>query len=151
MHPGTPSFPVVLNISKGFAAEAQVVGRQMTLLARMSEVVEPEWLGVDSVRVGSVPASSGTPARYVTVAEDDKPILRIDVYAYGPDCFAFQDAIVWRENVIVGFGSHVHAISVADRSAITIALESYFGHVYPTRDYLLLASGDRLFRMEPDR
>jgi hypothetical protein len=87
----------------------------------------------------------------VTVTEDDKPVLRVDVYAYGPDSFAFQDAIIWRDNLIVGFGSHVHAIAVADRSTVTIALESYFGHAYPTRDYLLLASGDRLFRMEPDR
>lgn len=117
----------------------------------MLDVVDAEWLGVESVRVGGVPAAIGTPACYVTVADDDKPVLRVDVHAYGPDCFAFRDAIVWRGNVIVGFGSHIHAISVADCSATTIALESYFGHFYPTRDYLLLASGERLFRMEPDR
>ena len=120
-------------------------------VARMSGVVEPEWLSVISVRVGRVPPGGGTAECYVTVLEDDKPVLRVDVYAYGPDCFAFQDAIVWRDNLIVGFGSHVHAIALADRSATTVALESYFGHVYPTRDYLLLASGERLFRMEPDR
>lgn len=34
---------------------------------------------------------------------------------------------------------------------MTVALGSYFGHLYPTADYLLLASGERLFRMEPDR
>jgi hypothetical protein len=34
---------------------------------------------------------------------------------------------------------------------VTVALEEYFGHVYPTADYLLLASCSRLFRMEPDR
>jgi hypothetical protein len=127
------------------------LGKKVTLFARMSGVIDAEWLRVESVRVGRVPAAVGTPDCYVTVAEGDKPVLRVDVYAYGPDCFAFQDAVVWRDNLIIGFGSHVHAISLVDRSAITIALESSFGHLYPTRDYLLLASGDRLFRMEPDR
>ena len=123
----------------------------MTLLARMSEVIDAEWLNAETVRVGGVSAAVGTPDFYVSVTKDDKPILRVDVYSYGPDCFTFQDATVWRNHVIVGFGSHVHAISVADRSTITIPLESYFSHLYPTRDYLLLASGERLFRMEPDR
>ena len=54
----------------------------------------------------------GTPARYVTVAEDDKPVLRVDVYPYQQDHYPFQDAIVWRGNLIVGLGSYVHAISI---------------------------------------
>ena len=123
----------------------------MTLFARMSAVVETEWLSADSLRVGGVPAALGTPDLYVTVADDENPVLRVAVYAYGPDCFAFQDAIVWRGNLIIGFGSHVHAVSLADRSVVSIALESYFGHLYPTGDYLLVSSGARLFRMEPDR
>jgi len=117
----------------------------------MSEVIDDDWLSMEPVRVGGVPAAVGTPACYVTVVDYDKPILRVDVYPYPPDCYPFQDAIVWRGNLIVGFGSYVHAISVADRSTVTIALDSYFGHLYPTRDYLLLASGEGLFRMEPDR
>ena len=117
----------------------------------MSEVIDGDWLSMEPVRVGGVPAAFGTPACYVTVVEYDKPILRVDVYPYPPDCYPFQEAIVWRGNLIVGFGSYVHAISMADRSTVTIVLDSYFGHLYPTRDYLLLASGEGLFRMEPDR
>ena len=128
-----------------------LLGRQMELIARMSPMIDAKWLGVEPVRVGGNPSGVGTPACYVTVAEDDRPVLRVDVYAYGPGSFAFQDAIVWRDNLIVGFGSHVHGVSVADRSAITVALESYFSQLYATRDYLLVASGERLFRMEPDR
>ena len=132
----------------GHASEIPQPGDfQVTTIGRHSVIM----VRVEPVRVGRVPAVVGTPECYVTVAEDDKPALRVDVYAYGPDCLAFQDAMVWRDNLIVGFGSHVHAISVADRSALTIDLESYFGHFYPTPTYLLLASGERLFRMEPDR
>ena len=75
-------------------------GRPKTLLARMSGVIDAEWVRVEPVRVGRVPAVVGTPECYVTVAEDDKPALRVDVYAYGPDCLAFQDAMVWRDNLI---------------------------------------------------
>jgi len=47
---------------------------------------------MEPVRVGRVPAGVGTPARYVTVVEYDKPILRVDVYPDPPDCYPFQDA-----------------------------------------------------------
>lgn len=125
--------------------------RQATLFARMSEVVDGESLSLEPVRIGCVPAGVGTPARYVTVFEHDKPILRVDVYPDPTDCYPFQETIVWRGNLIVGFGRYVHAISLADRSTVTIALDSYFGQLYPTPDYLLLASGNGLFRLEPDR
>jgi hypothetical protein len=137
--------------SSAVVGEEIGLDRRVKLLARMSRVVDAEWLRVEAIGVGRVPAGVGTPECYVTVVEDDKPVLRVDVYAYGPDSFAFQDAILWRDNLIVGFGSHVHGISLADRSAITISLGSNFGHAYPTRDYLIVASGERLFRMEPDR
>ena len=117
----------------------------------MSAVVDGDWLSLDPVRVGRVSAGVGTPARYVTVSEDDEPVLRVDVYPYDPDCYTFQAAIVWRGNLIVGFGSYVHAVSVADRSTVTLALKGYFGYLYPTQDYLLIASGEQLLRMEPDR
>ena len=123
----------------------------VTLLARMSPVIDGDWLSIDPVRVGRVPASVGTPACYVTVSDAGEPVLRVDVHPCDPDCYTFQDAIVWRGNLVVGFGSYVHAISVADRSTVTLALKGYFGYLYPTPDYLLIASGEQLLRMEPDR
>jgi len=121
------------------------------LTASFSNWIDSERIGLDPVRVGRVPVSLGTPDRYVTVADDDEPVLRINVYAYGLDCFAFEDVVIWRDIVIVGFGSHIHAVVAADRSVVTIELGSYFGHFYPTSEYLLVASGERLFRMGPDR
>lgn len=120
-------------------------------VAGITEVLEPEWCRVDPVRVGGVLAGLGTPDRYATVTSGHTKLLRIDVYAYGPDCFAFEDARIWQDLVVVGFGSHVHAVSIADRSVVTIPLEDYYGHMYPTADYLLVASGRRLFRVARDR
>jgi hypothetical protein len=117
----------------------------------LTDSIDGKRIRLDPIRVGRVPVTLGTPDRYVTVVKDDEPVLRIDVYAYGPDCFAFEEVIIWHDMVIIGFGSHVHAVSTADRSVVTIELGSYFGHLYPSADYLLVASGERLFRFEADR
>lgn len=121
------------------------------IVARICESIDADWTRLDPVRVGGVPAGQGTPDRFVTVSEGSIPLLRMDVYSYGSDCFAFQDAIFWHSHVVVGFGSHVHAVSLRDRSVVTLTLDSYFGQLYPTADYLLVASGERLLRVEPDR
>jgi hypothetical protein len=121
------------------------------LEASISKVIDGDWLRMDPVRVGSVPPGFGTPDGFVTVTDRGCPVLRVDVYAYAEHCTAFEDAIIWRGHLVVGFGSHVHCVSIADRSSVTIALGSYFGRLHPTRHYLLIASGDRLFRVQPDR
>jgi hypothetical protein len=132
--------------------------RGKALFVRMSEFLDTEWLRIDPVRVGLVPPTLRTPDLYVTVTDEDAAvlrdalILRVDVYVDdGAECLTFNDAIIWRRNLIVGFGNHVHAISMEKRDAVTIALDEYYCGLYPTSDYLLIASGDRLFRMEPDR
>ena len=121
------------------------------LTASFAHSIDGVWLHLEPIRAGRVPVSVRTPDRYVTVTRDDQPVLRVDVYSYGPDCFAFEEVIAWRDLIIIGFGSHVHAISVVDHSVVTIELESYFGRLYPDRDFVLLASGERLFRLQPDR
>ena len=121
------------------------------LAASFSHSIGGVWLQLKPVRVGRVPASIPAPDRYVTVARANQPVLRVDVYSYGPDCFAFEEVIAWRDLILIGFGSHVHAISAIDHSVVTIELESYFAHLYPNRDFVLLASGERLFLLQPDR
>ena len=118
---------------------------------KISSVIDSEWLLAAPIRVGHVPATLATPAVYVTLADGERQILRVDVYPYDLDCFFSTSAIVWQENLIIGFGSHVHAISLRSWSVVTVPLESYFGYLYPTLEYLLIASGQRLFRMQPDR
>jgi hypothetical protein len=140
-----------LNIRSKRHRTTSATGWLHMVLARISKSIEPEWLSFSPVRVGPIAAGSATPDRYVTLADGDRKLFRVDVYAYGPDCFAFQDAIVWSDHIFVGFGSHVHAICLRDRMAKTVALGAYYGHMYPTADYLLVASGERLFRIDPDR
>jgi hypothetical protein len=119
----------------------------------MGGVLPPEWAGIEPLVVGrAIPdgPSSSAPERFVTLADGGRLVLRVDVYKSGPQCCAFEDAILWRDNLIIGFGSWVHAIPVATRKAISFDVDPYFGHLYPTADYLLIASGVCLYRMEPD-
>jgi hypothetical protein len=78
-------------------------------------------------------------------------LLQVDVFAFEGDCLVRRDAVVWMGCVLIGFGSYVHAISLEDHSVVTLELGAYYGYFYPTPGYLLIASGERLFRMEPDR
>jgi hypothetical protein len=121
------------------------------LTAHISTTIDEKTLRLEPVCVGRVSASSATPDCHVTVSDAGEPIFRVEVHAFRPDCFAFHEAILWRDTLLIGFGSQVHAVSLSDRSAHTLDLGAYFGRFYPTHDYLLIASGERLFRMEPDR
>jgi hypothetical protein len=41
-------------------------------------------------------------------------------------------------------GGRVHAVSLASRFVATVELESPYGHMYPTTEYLLIGSGEHL-------
>lgn len=43
-------------------------------------VIESPWTEFEPVRVGKIPLGLGIPDLYVTIAVDDKPYLRVDVY-----------------------------------------------------------------------
>jgi hypothetical protein len=92
------------------------------ITATFTDSLDGLWIRLEPIRVGRVPVTLRTPNRYVTVLKDGEPTLRIDVYAYGPDCFAFEEAIVWHDMVFVGFGSHVHAVSPMDCSVVSLEL-----------------------------
>jgi hypothetical protein len=114
------------------------------------ETIEAPWLSLEPVRVGHVPQWLSTPDFYVLVGSEQDPVMRIDVYGYPEESHCFEDILLWKGFVIIGYGECIHIISIRNMEVITVDLESYYGHLYPTDDYLLVASGERLFRFEPD-
>lgn len=123
--------------------------RGMMQVQLRSKIDEP-WLSMEPIRVGSVPRSLGTPDTYVTVVNGTEPVLRIDVYGDSNEAFPFSDALVWREWIAIGFGHRLYLVRLSDRATSSLNLEGYFGHMYCGELYLLVASGSRLFRLEPD-
>jgi hypothetical protein len=64
-----------------------------------------------------------------------------------------QDALVWHDQVFVGFGHRVYVVDPKQQSASETFLGptlGYFGAFYAGQDYLLVASGESLFRLAPD-
>ena len=121
-------------------------------VAKITNSIDSAWSCLEPVRVGRVPKTLRTPERFVTITQHGEPAMRVDVYSYGPYSFSSEEAIVWRDTlVIVGFGSHVHAINIINSTVVTVELGSYFGHIYPSDNFVLLASAEHLFRLEPDR
>jgi hypothetical protein len=74
--------------------------------------------------------------------------MRIDVYG-GEDCYYFEAACVWRDFVVIGFGSRVYVVNYRTQEPITVELDSYFGYFYPGDNWLIIASGYRLLLIDP--
>lgn len=118
----------------------------MDLTVTTDRAIHEPWLSLEPIRIGGA-GTIGTPDLFVLVQDGDKPVLRIDVFG---NLGAFTEAIAWYGKVVVGFGDIVVLVGLADRSTTEIRLGSYFGSLYPHDDFLLVASGERLFRIEPD-
>jgi hypothetical protein len=118
------------------------------ITASFQDFADPPWEHVKPLRVGRIPAGLGTPNAYVLIENDGAPFIRVGVYG-DEDCYAFEVAIVWREFVVIGFGSRVHLVNYKNQETITFELDSYFGHFYPGADWLIIASGYRLLLIEP--
>ena len=95
------------------------------------------------IAVGSQPSGSPSAAVFVAVeGQDGAPLLRIDVHQ--SDRGAFQETIVWKELVVVGYGDLVHLVSLRSHEVTSHSMSGYFGHLYPLEDYLLVADAGHL-------
>jgi hypothetical protein len=116
--------------------------------------IDSPWATMHPLRLGRVPSALGTPDLFVTISDDDRPLLRADLYRdSSSETSPFQDALVWREQVFVGFAHRVYVIDPKNQSGSEILLGNgcgYFRTFYASQDYLLVASGECLLRLSPD-
>jgi hypothetical protein len=91
-----------------------------------------------------------TPDRFVVVESSEGPLLRVDLYGSGDECFAFEEVCLWSGFVVIGWGHRVYLVELRTRAVSSFDLGRYFGHLYPAAQYLLVASAECLFRIEPD-
>jgi hypothetical protein len=114
-------------------------------------MIEEPWLSMEPVRIGRIPPGLGTPDMYVTVMDDNEPVIRIDVYGYhGEESYTFSDFVVWGGMVLVGYGHRLYMVRLDDISTLTFDLQGYFGSLHIEGDRLIVASESNLFRFEPD-
>ncbi|MCP4195495.1 MAG: hypothetical protein GY768_33260 [Planctomycetaceae bacterium] len=114
------------------------------------EHIDHPWLGMEPCCIGDITTGEGTPAKYILLHHDTHPALRVDAYPSSEQSFAFNDASIWRNHLIIGWGDHVYLIHLDSTAVTKHHLGSYFGHLYTDDNYLLVASADRLSRISPD-
>jgi len=123
------------------------------LSAELTVTIEHPWTEMQPLRLGAVLAGFPTADLFLTITDEQRPLMRVDVYRQSePEAFVFQDAIIWSERVFVGYGSRAYVIDPMKRIGSEIPLGNgadYFGAFYAGTDYLLVASGQSLLRLSP--
>jgi len=115
------------------------------------QTIEPPWSEVNPLRVGKIPAGSGTPDVFVCVEAPDGTRRRVDIYAdRAEETFCFQEAVFWQQWLAIGFGHRLYLLSGEQDPPIIFPLDSYFGHLYPTGSFLLVATASQLHCFNPD-
>lgn len=112
--------------------------------------LELPWTQMEPIRLGRVPTGRGTADRFVVVESGKAPLLRVDLYKSSEESYAFEQVCFWYAFVVIGWGHCVYLIEPRTRAVTTLDLGSYFGHLYPGEECLLVASAERLFRVELD-
>ncbi len=109
------------------------------------DTIDESSLKLASIRIGEVPLGCGTPEKYILLSQHDQPILRIDAYRSSEESYPFSDAIRWNDFLVVGWGDCAYLIDIDSGAIVKHKLGIYFGHLYPYPEYLLIASGERLW------
>ncbi len=112
--------------------------------------IDALWLTMHPIRIGDIPAGLGAPLKYILLERDGQPAMRVDAYRNSNECFAFKDAIVWHSFLVVGWGDCVYLIQTETKSVTRHRLGAYYGHLYSYDAYLLIASCDRIWRINID-
>lgn len=86
------------------------------------------------------------PARSVLITYAQTPILRVGL----PAANSFSAELVWEGLVVIGFEDRACLVDPFTEVTTHFQMEGYFGYAYPRAGYLLLASAQRLHRLEPD-
>lgn len=112
--------------------------------------IDQPWLEMLPARIGDIPAGLGTPDKYILLSQDAGPVLRVDAHRSSEECFAFNEAVIWHDFLVIGWGDCAYLINIDSGSVTKHSLGIYFGHIYTDKNYLLIASGERLWRIRRD-
>jgi hypothetical protein len=116
----------------------------------LRQTIQPPWTEMEPIRLGSVRRSLGTADRFLTVEDEQGARLRIDLHGSGDECYAFEELQIWSGLIVLGWGEHLYLVEPENGKTAVIEMGSYFGHLYPGDGYLLVATAERLVRVQPD-
>jgi hypothetical protein len=114
-----------------------------TFTVYFQATIEEIWLSVPFISLGKISTGLSTPDTYCLVTYDNIPFFRIDLYEETQ--YAFEDAIIWRKWVVLGFGESMHFVALEDQKVHSYHLDSYFGHFYQASEVLVVATAYSLY------
>ncbi|WP_435011037.1 hypothetical protein P12x_002329 [Tundrisphaera lichenicola] len=115
------------------------------LLAYFSQE-RPPLIASRIIGVGSI-SNVREPDLCVLVEEAGILSWRIELFGDGSEeAYVFQEIQIWGSLIAVGYGHYIHFFNLKLGLNRSYNLDSYFGHIYSDHDYLLVASGMKLFR-----
>lgn len=115
---------------------------------RIQSAIDPPWLAEAPVKIGAARQNFGEPDAYFLLHDSGDPKLRVDAYKHSDEYFGFSDAATWNDHLIIGWGNHVYFIQLTHRTVRSYDLNAYFGYLYVHSDYLLVTSGEQVFRFD---
>ncbi len=112
--------------------------------------VEGLWLSMSRLQTGDSPAESDVPDRYVKISRRGSPLLRVDIYSSVCEFCQAEQVAEWRGLVFAGVGVYLFVISPDDKTLTMFDLDSCFHEIRIGEGYLLVASGEHIYRFGED-
>ncbi len=74
----------------------------------------------------------------------------IAIHPDGPQAYPCRDAVIWKELVVIGFGSALYVVGLKDLRPHVHDFPGYFGSLVSTNAFCLVASDEGVLRLAAD-
>lgn len=108
----------------------------------LKKIIDVPWTVMDSICIGDVPKTLGTPDFYCIVEKEWNPYLVVKIYLDYQT--SFTKAVVWNNYIAIGFSESFFLIDLENHSCSNTLLDGYFGYIYPYDNFLLVATQTNL-------
>ena len=97
----------------------------------------------------SVPLGEGSTAIYLMIQHQGMPWLVLAMNrSVRPEYWFRQDAIAWKEVLVVGVAERIYMLTPSGNLICSIVLNDYFCEFSSDNDWLLVATGSRVHRLD---
>lgn len=110
-------------------------------------IAESSWLELDSLYLGNVPKSLGTPNVFGLVTKNDKPFLCLKIYFKESNSVK---GIIWKEAVVILCEKKIYFISLQSKIIQERVLDWFGGNFYPQKDILLITTNGTVMCFNED-
>ena len=114
--------------------------------ARFADRVEPGWESAERLKIG---VKHGEPPDTFVLADLAGHKRVLEVRAPDLQSKSFSDAKFWQDLLVIGYGSAIYVVRLADRTHALIPAGGYFGSLAVGDDYCLVATDSEIIRLSP--